>query len=79
MLVRSQSHSLHHVGNMINSRCVHPGADVKIELQPKMAWGEIKEEAPQCSGPQPQLRNESGTMKMPPLNKSLEEPKVAST
>ena len=56
---------------------IHAGAHVKTESRPKMAWGEVKEEAPQCSGPHPQLRKESGAVKMPPINKSLEEPKVA--
>ena len=58
-------------------KSVHAGVRVKTESQPKMAWGEVKEEAPQCSGPHPQLRNESGAVKMPPINKGLEEPKVA--
>lgn len=49
------------------------GAGVKIN-QPKMAWGE---EAPQCSGSQPQPRKGSGAAKMPPIKMSLEEPKVA--
>lgn len=55
------------------------GAQVKTEPQPKMAWGEVKEEASECSGSQPPSRRESGAIKMPPLNESREEPQVAST
>ena len=59
------------------AKSVHAGACVKTESRPKMVWGEVKEEAPQCNGPHPQLRNdESGAVIMPPLNKGLEEPKV---
>ena len=59
--------------------CNSTHADVKKESQPKLAWGEVKEEPPQSNGPQPQLRKESGqAMKVPQINKSLEEPKISS-
>ena len=53
---------------------MHADTHVKTEPQPKMAWGEVKEEAPQCSDPQP-----NDTMKMPPLIHCQEEPKAAGT
>ena len=59
--------------------CNSTHADVKKESQPKLAWGEVKEEPPQSNGPQPQLRKESGqAVKVPQTNKSLEEPKISS-
>ena len=59
--------------------CNSTHADIKKESQPKLAWGEVKEEALQSNGLQPQLRKESGqAVKVPQINKSLEKPKVSS-
>lgn len=59
--------------------CNSTHADVKKESQPKLAWGAVKEEPLQSNGPQPQLRKESGqAVKVPQINKSLEEPKISS-
>jgi hypothetical protein len=61
----------------VTCKSVHAGADVKRNTRPKTAWGEVKEEVPQCSGTRPQSRKESGATRMPPIHKSLEEPKIA--